>query len=404
MRALSWNPILSNLVEARGELIHLHWRLHYIAFGRLPDEAEAKRICPLFVDWQNGGKEEFEAHLAREEEKRPFSEKALFNSLEHAYHHLNWAWNVRRTPEERVWHFKKEDPARWTKFPDTKEFTDLWPNERTVKEDVDTLGRRRIHSTPTRISVQTAAVKLDRLCDLVGQKQLSEAEFAKRLRHIYAELNMAWNARMDKTFVASAKAFLRRKLFPSIFATGSWNMWRANAVAVILTFASLVFAGCTSSAKDELGEYIDFCREVAQLPSNDDKVDWMVYPSTATTQEFKKDYRIVYADEKYLSFRCEEFKYTGGAHGTFIITVGTINRNSGRILKTKDAFAESDRGNLCATLRAKAIAELGGEENLLYEPTITENFCLMQDGWHFVYNEYELACYAKGAVEVVIDI
>ena len=101
MKELSWNPILSNLVEARGELVHLHWRLHYIAFGRLPDEAEAKRICPLWVDWQNGGKEEFEAHLAREEEKRPFSEMALFNSLEHAYHHINWAWNVRRTPEER---------------------------------------------------------------------------------------------------------------------------------------------------------------------------------------------------------------------------------------------------------------------------------------------------------------
>ena len=181
-------------------------------------------------------------------------------------------------------------------------------------------------------------------------------------------------------------------------------MWRANAVAVILAFASLAFVGCASQTKDELGEYIDLCREVAQLPVNEGDVGWMVYPSTATTQEFKKDYRIVYADEKYLSFRCEEFKYTGGAHGTFIITVGTINRNSGRILKTKDAFAESDRGNLCATLRAKAIAELGGEENLLYAPTITENFCLMQDGWHFVYNEYELACYAKGAVEVVIDI
>lgn len=30
------------------------------------------------------------------------------------------------------------------------------------------------------------------------------------------------------------------------------------------------------------------------------------------------------------------------------------------------------------------------------------NFYLSKDGWHFVFNEYEVACYAVGDVEVVI--
>ena len=226
MKALSWNPIKSNLGEARGEIVNLHWRLHYIAFDSLPGKEEAKKMGPLLWDWKKGEQEKVEAIFARAEEKCPFSETALFYSLEHAYHHINWAWNVRRTPEERVWNFKKNDPARWTKFPDTKEFADLWPSERDGKEDIDTLGRRRICNSPTRVGLQMAAIKIDGLCVLVEKQELSEEEFAKRLHRIYAELNMAWNSRKDKTFAVDEEAISRRRLFPSVFATGSWNMWR----------------------------------------------------------------------------------------------------------------------------------------------------------------------------------
>ena len=181
---------------------------------------------PILWGWTNGGKEELEANYAHAEAKRPFTESAFFYSLEHGYHHLNWAWNVRRTPEERVWHFKKNDPARWTKFPDTKEFADLWPCEPNAKEDVDTLGKKRICSAPARVCLQTAAIKLDGLCGLVEKQELSEEEFAKRLHRIYAELNMAWNSRKDKTFAVDEEAISRRRLFPYVFATGSWNMWK----------------------------------------------------------------------------------------------------------------------------------------------------------------------------------
>ena len=172
-------------------------------------------------------------------------------------------------------------------------------------------------------------------------------------------------------------------------------------------------AGCggrewTEGAEDR-ERYIDFCRETAMLPvresDGDDVlsgVDWMVYPCSFTSHEFKKEYRMVYADERYLSFRCEEFAYMGGAHGSTRITVGTFERGSGRRLELKDVLEGRNEAELKRELRAKAIEQLGGEEELQGEPGLTENFYLAADGWHFVYNEYEIACYARGAVEVTI--
>ena len=186
---------------------------------------------------------------------------------------------------------------------------------------------------------------------------------------------------------------------------------KGSCMLMVVVLAGL--AGCggrewTEGAEDR-ERYIDFCRETARLPVRESdgedvlsRVDWMVYPCSFTSHEFKKEYRMVYADERYLSFWCEEFAYMGGAHGSTKITVGTFERGSGRRLELKDVLREWDEAELRRELRARAIAKLGGEEELQGEPGLTGNFYLAGDGWHFVYNEYEIACYARGAVEVTI--
>ena len=132
------------------------------------------------------------------------------------------------------------------------------------------------------------------------------------------------------------------------------------------------------------------------------KVDWMVGAS-ATTQEFNKEYKIVYADRDYLSFYTKEYSYLGGAHGNTVIRVGTISRATGRILKVGDFVADVKRAALKNALYDGAVKALGGKENLQSEVEVVENFYLAKDGLHFVYNEYEIACYAAGPVEVVIE-
>ena len=235
MKALTWKPILSNLTEASGELKKLYWRLHFLELGELPDS------CPNHadaseVDW-----------YARRESRAPFTEANLFVSLEHAYCHLNWAWNCRRTPEERVWHFSDSDGNRWTKFPDTADFVDLWPSDRTVKVGRGMLGSaRKVNLSPIRLGIHLASRKLDILCRLaakeclgedevdppkgmamdVWKRPLTEKEFARRMHRIYMELNIVWNSRRDRNVVTTGRALNRRRCFPPDFAAACCNMWR----------------------------------------------------------------------------------------------------------------------------------------------------------------------------------
>ena len=175
-----------------------------------------------------------------------------------------------------------------------------------------------------------------------------------------------------------------------------------------------LIAGCASmdegSGTEDRDRYIDFCRTTAMelMPDKEDpddfmsKPDWMVHPCSATDREFKRDYKVVYADRRFLSFYCSDYSYTGGAHGSTQITVGTIDRKSGRILKLDDVSAFSDRVALQKKLHAAVLAKIG-KNDLQDEVKPHDNFYLSKDGWHFVFNEYEVACYAEGAVEVVVD-
>mgnify|MGYP007070071714 CR=1 FL=1 len=86
MKTLTWKPILSNLEEANGELRTLHWRLHYLEFGELPNDCQ-RRDDSSYMAW-----------IARDLEGHPFDEGRLFVCMEHAFYHINWAWNCRRTP------------------------------------------------------------------------------------------------------------------------------------------------------------------------------------------------------------------------------------------------------------------------------------------------------------------
>lgn len=181
---------------------------------------------------------------------------------------------------------------------------------------------------------------------------------------------------------------------------------------IVCVCAVAAIAGCVSadrSGGEDFDRYVEFCCETAitsvgaEDPNDPmSKADWMVGAS-ATTQEFNKEYKIVYADKDYLSFYTKEYSYLGGAHGNTVIRVGTISRATGRILKVGDFVADVKRAALKKALHDGAVKALGGEENLQSEVEVIENFYLAKDGLHFFYNEYEIACYAAGPVEVVID-
>lgn len=163
---------------------------------------------------------------------------------------------------------------------------------------------------------------------------------------------------------------------------------------VMMLFVAGLVMGCEKPKKDVLEEYVELCRDVAKMEEP--------VSEGLTTWERKAEYKVVFADKKYLSFRAEEYEYNGGAHGSTKITVGTIERATGWRLKLEDIVSAARRAEVLKELRAKAIKQLGGEKNLQSEVPIPDNFYIAADGVHFVFNEYEIASYASGAIEVVL--
>lgn len=163
------------------------------------------------------------------------------------------------------------------------------------------------------------------------------------------------------------------------------------------------FCGCQclqTPQKTELEQYLDFIGEIARSP--DDSARGVFSPS-ATTFEYQRKYEVVFADKKHVSFRAKEYAYAGGAHGGTTVTVGTFDRSNGRILKLKDVVSADRLPALTKALRAAVVAKLGGEDRLQAEVRPHDNFFIAKDGLHFVYNEYQVACYAAGTIEVVVD-
>ena len=224
-----WKTVVGFLAEADDELRVLHWRLHWLQFGEMRED------CP------QSDAAKYAGWFARLEEERTFDEGTLFESLAYVYNLLNWAWNCRRTPDDRLLCYTSRDERRWERFPRTSDFADLWPESVWYAKGTGNLPEscRKVNLTTVRLPVQMASRKLEILCWLVakelgadsplkvdrparlkpevGTEPLTEKDFAARMHRVYSEVNAAWNGRKDKTFVTGRRAILRRRCFSPDF-------------------------------------------------------------------------------------------------------------------------------------------------------------------------------------------
>ena len=172
-------------------------------------------------------------------------------------------------------------------------------------------------------------------------------------------------------------------------------------ICSVIAVSCIVLSGCRTGEVGESAQLKGYIDSISHEALRQESADMLV-GSSMTTQEYQSKYSVIFADEKYISFRAEEYSYTGGAHGNTEITVGTIDRQTGRRLRLADFVSADGLHELAKILHAKVVKKLGGKENLQGEVRPIENFCVVKDGLKFVYNEYEVACYAVGAVEVPV--
>lgn len=225
MKTLALQPILSHLAEAHEELVRLFARIQFVVFGEVVKESVKEWSEAVMLD----------------ERTSPLDERALFDSLAHAYRHLNVAWNGRHESEERVRQCAPADFKRWSRFPEDAVFRDLWPPPSQCRGMPREPGRG--YTMPSSLQaafLQMAVRKLDILryritCALgtdsperaprpkgfrpgMEAEPFTEEEFGRRLHRIYSEMNFAWAYRTyhEEGGSLSRQAIRRRQQFPRI--------------------------------------------------------------------------------------------------------------------------------------------------------------------------------------------
>ena len=122
---------------------------------------------------------------------------------------------------------------------------------------------------------------------------------------------------------------------------------------------------------------------------------------------------VLYSDDLIMSYKIEDAYYLGGAHDTRSIYTGTVNRNPFRKrsprLKLSDIVSKDDipkmRARMIDALRQEYLKrgdEVSANKELDFlKPT--ENFYYDENGLHFVFNEYDIDCYAAGDFDLCIE-
>ena len=186
--------------------------------------------------------------------------------------------------------------------------------------------------------------------------------------------------------------------------------WGLNEVKRMIDCRLIVYSVCASlicgCATDDYfsfrkaftpmrSEYFDHCKFIALQGKNPE--DWDEWYGEGK-------YQIVYSDEKYLSFRYVEYLFLGGAHGGRCITIRTFDRKTGKVLKASDFIPENKRKAVKSALYDAVLKNVGDKSSIFGEVKIVDNCCIMKDGIHFVYNEYEVAPFAVGAIDVTVKV
>lgn len=126
----------------------------------------------------------------------------------------------------------------------------------------------------------------------------------------------------------------------------------------------------------------------------------------------KRECKVIFADENIASFLMEKTSYSGGAHPNSTFAVGTFVRGRKDFpLRLEDIMTPEQIPQMTALIRLALREKFGlqTDEELteatkeFAEPKPTQNFYYDDKGLHFVYNEYEIACYAEGRIDICIQ-
>jgi len=108
-----------------------------------------------------------------------------------------------------------------------------------------------------------------------------------------------------------------------------------------------------------------------------------------------------------ITAKSEIENYTGGAHGLYNANYFNIDLRTGKLIGENDLFKGGYEKQITELLenKAKTTKNSMGDEIMLFEPVDIQpngNFYFTNEGIVYVYNQYEIAPYSEGLIEIII--
>lgn len=169
------------------------------------------------------------------------------------------------------------------------------------------------------------------------------------------------------------------------------------------------------SPKDALNKYLEsYTEEYRELGNQyyedmgnlegDSQPSWYWY-------QLHKSNEILFEDANVLSYSVEHADYTGGAHGSLQMLYYIVDLETLTTITEEDIFAPNYHQFLTTKIVDQLMRkyEVDTPEKLLNEGFFdindiapNNNFWINNEGVHYIYNQYEIAPYSMGPIEVTI--
>lgn len=169
------------------------------------------------------------------------------------------------------------------------------------------------------------------------------------------------------------------------------------------------------SPQDALDKYLEnYTKEYKELTNQynqdlanlegEDRPSWYWYI-------LGKSNEILYNDKNILSYSVEHSDYTGGAHGSLRVLYYTIDLDELTTVTEEDIFQPNYHHFLTSKIVEKLMKKynVDNPEKLIDEGFFdineiapNNNFWLNNEGIHYIFNQYEIAPYSMGPIEVTI--
>lgn len=135
-----------------------------------------------------------------------------------------------------------------------------------------------------------------------------------------------------------------------------------------------------------------------------------LYNDETTVWEAKINGTITYEDANFITIELDAFLFTGGAHGFTSRQLMNFDKNKGIQLTNSELFKDLNGFRKYAENVFRQKEEIPTDQPINYTGFmfegdsfyLPENIGFTKDGLKLLYNPYEVASYADGAIEIVL--